>query len=79
MIAAVWLFLKRTNTGRAIRAVSQDESGAQMVGINLEGIQMLTFSLATATAALAGASLLFMFPGLSYGGPQAALLLVVSS
>jgi branched-chain amino acid transport system permease protein len=62
VIAAVWLFLQRTNTGRAIRAVSQDESGAQMVGINLEGIQMLTFSLATATAALAGASLLFMFP-----------------
>jgi branched-chain amino acid transport system permease protein len=62
VIAALWMFLKRTNTGRAIRAVSQDESGAQMVGINLEGIQMLTFSLATATAALAGASLLFMFP-----------------
>jgi branched-chain amino acid transport system permease protein len=62
VICAVWLFLKRTNTGRAIRAVSQDESGAQMVGVNLEGIQMLTFSLATATAALAGASLLFMFP-----------------
>jgi branched-chain amino acid transport system permease protein len=62
VICAVWLFLKRTNTGRAIRAVSQDEAGAQMVGVNLEGIQMLTFSLATATAALAGASLLFMFP-----------------
>jgi branched-chain amino acid transport system permease protein len=62
VICAVWLFLKRTNTGRAVRAVSQDESGAQMVGINLEGIQMFTFSLATATAALAGASLLFMFP-----------------
>jgi len=62
VIAILWVFLQRSNTGRAIRAVSQDESGAQMVGINLEGIQMLTFSLATATAALAGASLLFMFP-----------------
>ncbi|HEX9114581.1 MAG TPA: branched-chain amino acid ABC transporter permease [Anaerolineae bacterium] len=62
VIAALWVFLQRTNTGRAIRAVSQDETGAQMVGIDLDGIQTLTFSLATATAALAGACLLFMFP-----------------
>jgi branched-chain amino acid transport system permease protein len=62
VIGALWIFLQRTNTGRAIRAVSQDETGAQMVGINLDGIQTLTFSLATATAALAGASLLFMYP-----------------
>jgi len=62
VIVTLWLFLQRTSTGRAIRAVSQDETGAQMVGINLDGIQTLTFALATATAALAGASLLFMFP-----------------
>ena len=62
VIGALWLFLQRTSTGRAIRAVSQDETGAQMVGINLDGIQTLTFAIATATAALAGASLLFMYP-----------------
>ena len=62
VIGALWVFLQRTSTGRAIRAVSQDETGAQMVGINLDGIQTLTFSLATATAALAGAGLLFMYP-----------------
>lgn len=60
-IAALWLFLRNTRTGRAIRAVAQDEAGAQMVGINLSFIYSLTFALATATAALAGASLLFMF------------------
>jgi branched-chain amino acid transport system permease protein len=60
-IAALWLFLQRTRTGRAIRAVSQDETGATMVGINLDFIQSLTFALATATAAMAGAVLLFMF------------------
>ena len=60
-IAAVWLFLRKTRTGRAIRAVSQDETGAQLVGINLNSIFTLTFALATATAALAGATLLFMF------------------
>jgi branched-chain amino acid transport system permease protein len=60
-IAALWFFLRRTRTGRAIRAVSQDEVGAQMMGINLDFIYPLTFSLATAMAALAGGSLLFMF------------------
>jgi branched-chain amino acid transport system permease protein len=64
MVAIVifWIFLQRTRTGRAIRAVSQDETGAEMVGINLNGIHTLTFSLATALAALSGATLLFMFP-----------------
>lgn len=61
-IAIFWVFLQRTRTGRAIRAVSQDETGAEMVGINLNGIHTLTFSLATALAALSGATLLFMFP-----------------
>lgn len=60
-IGALWLFLQYTRTGRAIRAVAQDETGASMVGINLDFIQSLTFGLATATAALAGAALLFMF------------------
>jgi branched-chain amino acid transport system permease protein len=60
-IIAVWLFLRKTRTGRAIRAVSQDETGAQLVGINLNSIFTLTFALATAIAALAGATLLFMF------------------
>lgn len=60
-IVALWLFLRNSRTGRAIRAVAQDETGALMVGINLNFIYSLTFALATATAALAGASLLFMF------------------
>jgi branched-chain amino acid transport system permease protein len=60
-IVALWFFLRQTRTGRAIRAVSQDETGAELVGINLNFIHTLTFSLATATAALAGACLLFLF------------------
>jgi branched-chain amino acid transport system permease protein len=51
-----------TRTGRAIRAVSQDENGALMVGIGIKGILMLTMSLSCALAAIAGASLLFMYP-----------------
>lgn len=54
-------FMQRTRTGRAIRAVSQDETGAELMGINIGFIHTLTFSLATAMAAMAGAALLFMF------------------
>jgi branched-chain amino acid transport system permease protein len=60
-IAALTFFMQKTRTGRAIRAVSQDETGAQLVGINLGFIHTLTFALATAMAAMAGAALLFMF------------------
>jgi branched-chain amino acid transport system permease protein len=60
-IAVLTVFLQRSRTGRAIRAVSQDETGAELVGINIGFIHTLTFSLATATAAMAGAALLFMF------------------
>lgn len=61
LIAGLTYFMQRTKVGRAIRAVSQDEVGAELVGINLGRIHTLTFSLATAMAATAGAALLFMF------------------
>jgi len=61
IIAAFWFFLRRTRTGRAIRAVAQDETGALMVGIDLNRIHTMTMALSSALAAMAGASLLFMF------------------
>jgi branched-chain amino acid transport system permease protein len=61
-MAAFWYFLSRTKLGRAIRAVSQDETGARMMGIDLNRIQVLTLALSCGLAAMAGASLLFMFP-----------------
>lgn len=61
-LALFALFLQRTRVGRAIRAVSQDETGAQMAGIDLNRIFILTMGISCALAALAGASLLFLFP-----------------
>jgi branched-chain amino acid transport system permease protein len=62
VLGSFWLFMKVSKFGQAIRAVSQDETGARMVGININGIQTLTLALSSAMAALAGACLLFMYP-----------------
>lgn len=61
-IVIFWFFLNRTRTGRAIRAVSQDETGANLMGIDLNKIHTLTFALSAALAAIAGASLLSITP-----------------
>ena len=57
-MAAFWFFLRRTQIGRAIRAVSQEERGATLVGINLNNIHTLTFALSCMLAGVAGGSLL---------------------
>lgn len=62
VIGLFWAFMSTTRTGRAIRAVSQDETGALIVGIGLSGIMILTVALSCALAAVSGASLLFMYP-----------------
>lgn len=67
-LAIFWYFMRRTQTGRAIRAVAQDEMGSLMVGINLNRILLLTMSLSAALAAMAGASLLFIFPAYPTAG-----------
>jgi len=67
-IAGMWLFLHRTRTGRAIRAVSQDERGAQLVGIDLDWIQTLTFSVGSMLAGIGGASLLSLNPAYPFSG-----------
>jgi len=61
-IVALLIFLRWTSAGRAIRAVSQDEKGAMLVGIDLDQIRTLTFALSGMLAALAGGSLLSMVP-----------------
>ncbi|MGZ8481222.1 MAG: branched-chain amino acid ABC transporter permease [Candidatus Limnocylindria bacterium] len=70
MIGVFAVFLQRTRTGRAMRAVSQDETGAQMAGIDLNRIFVLTMGMSCALAALAGAALLFMYPSFPDVGIQ---------
>jgi len=62
IVALFWFFMTYTRTGMSIRAVSQDITGAQIVGIDIENVVLLTISLACALSAVAGGSLLFMYP-----------------
>lgn len=61
-IGLLYYFLHHTRTGRAIRAVSQDENGASLMGVDLNRIHTLTFALSCLLAAIAGASLLSINP-----------------
>jgi branched-chain amino acid transport system permease protein len=62
VVVAFWQFMTRTRLGTAVRAVSQDETGALMVGIDLPLIFTLTMALSCSMAAVAGATLHFMYP-----------------
>ena len=53
LAAALWLFLERTRTGRAIRATAQNLTAARLHGVDPRRIYALTFG---AGAALAGAA-----------------------
>ncbi|WP_457554353.1 branched-chain amino acid ABC transporter permease [Candidatus Pyrohabitans sp.] len=54
ILVALHLFLKKTRLGRAMRATSQNRRAAQLMGINVERIDMLSFGLGVALAAAAG-------------------------
>lgn len=50
----LFAFFARTYTGKAIRATVQDEQAAMLMGVNVERISSLTFSIGIAAAAAAG-------------------------
>jgi len=57
VVLALFLFLKYTKLGTAIRATSQSTEAALVVGIPVERVHRLTCALSTALAALGGALL----------------------
>ena len=59
------LFIKYTRLGRAMIAVSEDKGAAQLMGINVNRIIMVTFAIGSALAALAGLFYLLKAPSIS--------------
>lgn len=62
VLAALYLVLTRTWTGRAIRASSQNPSGAALVGVGAASTAALSFALGSATTGVGGSILSVLYP-----------------
>lgn len=54
----LYLFLQRTMTGKAIRAVAMQKQAAYLMGVNVKRIYLLAFGIGSALVGLAGAMLM---------------------
>ncbi len=54
ILCGLYVFLRKTKTGREMRATSQNRKGAMLVGINVERMDILSFGIGCALAAAAG-------------------------
>ena len=65
IMVALTLFVKYTKTCRAMQAVSEDRGAAQLMGVNVNKIIMITFAIGSALAACAGVFYLMQIPSVS--------------
>jgi branched-chain amino acid transport system permease protein len=75
--AGLFLFFKRTLTGKAIRACADNHLGAKVVGLDVKHLYALTFGLGSMCLAVAGCAMVVLVdvtPGL---GPYYTLLAFV--
>ena len=62
IIVALSLFINKTNTGRAMRACSEDKGAAALMGINVNRIISITFAIGSGLAAIASILLCSAYP-----------------
>ena len=55
---ALWLIMRWTDTGKAIRAVAKEKLGAELAGVDVAHIYAVTFGLGTACLAIAACLLI---------------------
>ncbi|WP_127091003.1 branched-chain amino acid ABC transporter permease [Aquabacter cavernae] len=78
LAAALWLFLERSWTGRAIRAVAQDAMAATLVGVDTKRTYGLAFGLGVALTAFGGAVILpYITVSPTVGGQFVVLMFTV--
>lgn len=62
LMVILQLFVTRSRTGKAMRAVSEDMKAAQLMGINVNSIISVTFAIGSALAAFAALLYLMAYP-----------------
>ncbi|MFH0844785.1 MAG: branched-chain amino acid ABC transporter permease [Pseudomonadota bacterium] len=60
-VLVIHFFLKKTYTGKAVRAAWQQREAAQLYGVNLKRISTITFGLAVASAGAGGVGMAFLY------------------
>lgn len=64
----LYLVLHKTDLGRAIRAASEEPTGARLMGINIKRIYWITFGIGAACVGVAGTAVTPFFPIYPYVG-----------
>jgi branched-chain amino acid transport system permease protein len=62
VLLALWVFLTRTWTGRAIRASAVNPQGARLVGVNVAAVATMTFAIGVATTGAGGSIVGVLYP-----------------
>jgi branched-chain amino acid transport system permease protein len=62
VLAALYAFLNRTWTGRAIRASAVNPQGAELVGVNVAAVAALTFAVGVAVTGAGGSIVSVLYP-----------------
>ncbi|MDE0168860.1 MAG: branched-chain amino acid ABC transporter permease [bacterium] len=65
-MVGLYLFVERTRTGRAIRAVAEDSEMAALMGIDVDRTIVTTFAVGGALAGVAGTLWALLFRGVSF-------------
>jgi len=60
-VLVIHFFLKKTYMGKAVRAAWQQPDAAQLYGVNLQRISMITFGLAISSAGAGGVAMAFLY------------------
>ncbi len=66
LMVGLYLFVERTRTGRAMRAVSENKDVAAMMGINVDRVIVITFAIGGLLAGAAGILYTLIFNQVSY-------------
>ena len=60
-VSSIYVFLKRTYIGKAVRAAWQQPEAAQLCGVNLKRISAITFGMALASSSAGGVGMALLY------------------